>query len=500
MEIMKSIDIFPWNDNFNTGISKIDEQHRKLVQLLNMLASHVAFHSDIPALNIIFEELADYAVYHFQTEEEIWHEYLPDDPSESSHKAVHDSFVTQVLKLKNAESSKSTDKVIEEVLAFLTRWLASHILENDRHMAMVVQAMQSGLPLESAKRHAKEKMSGSTRALIDIILSIYESLSTNTLQLMRELAEHKRQDTLLQRNQILILSMLENSPIAARIATLGGRKVIYANKRYAHLINSAPERVLGVDPRQYYANAQSYEDTLEQLGRGKTVRDKLVELSIPGSGTVWTLSTYLNIEYENEPAILGWFYDVTEIREIGAQLQLLTANISDLICRHDLEGNYLFVTPACQTLQGFREDELLGHSCYEFFHADDVPGIQLIHRKILENPNETFTACYRLRHKNGSYVWVESRVRATLNDENKVVDIVSAKRDISERIKTEQAGRGVLPRGDPHQFGRAAADVEDQGARERGIEQRVAAHQRQARFFLRRDQDQIESGLVGDAF
>ena len=45
---MKSIDVFPWNENFNTGISKIDEQHQKLVQLLNILASHLAFQSDIP--------------------------------------------------------------------------------------------------------------------------------------------------------------------------------------------------------------------------------------------------------------------------------------------------------------------------------------------------------------------------------------------------------------------------------------------------------------------
>ena len=57
---MSSIDIFPWNENFNTGVSIIDEQHQKLVQLLNQLASHMAFHSNIPALNLIFDELTDF--------------------------------------------------------------------------------------------------------------------------------------------------------------------------------------------------------------------------------------------------------------------------------------------------------------------------------------------------------------------------------------------------------------------------------------------------------
>ena len=39
-------EIFPWNNNFKTGIPVIDEQHRKLVVLLNQLAAHIANQSD----------------------------------------------------------------------------------------------------------------------------------------------------------------------------------------------------------------------------------------------------------------------------------------------------------------------------------------------------------------------------------------------------------------------------------------------------------------------
>ena len=97
---MNSIDIFPWNENFNTGITLIDEQHKMLVQLLNQLASHVAFQADIPTLSAIFDQLADYAVYHFQAEEMIWHEYLSEDPMEAKHKLVHNGFIQAVQNLK----------------------------------------------------------------------------------------------------------------------------------------------------------------------------------------------------------------------------------------------------------------------------------------------------------------------------------------------------------------------------------------------------------------
>ena len=47
---MNSIDIFPWNENFDTGLAGIDEQHRELVRLLNEVAAHVACQADRAAM------------------------------------------------------------------------------------------------------------------------------------------------------------------------------------------------------------------------------------------------------------------------------------------------------------------------------------------------------------------------------------------------------------------------------------------------------------------
>ena len=192
---MDSIDIFPWDDNFNTGLPKVDEQHRKLVHLLNLLASYVAFGSDIPRLNAIFDELSAYAVYHFETEEAIWHRHLADDPDELEHKQVHARFIDTVQRLRAEQGSKSIAQTTEEALSFLVRWLVSHILQTDRHMAYIVLALQEGESLDAARRIALDKMGGATRAMIDIILSIYGTLSSNTLRLMREITAHRQVET-----------------------------------------------------------------------------------------------------------------------------------------------------------------------------------------------------------------------------------------------------------------------------------------------------------------
>jgi hemerythrin-like metal-binding protein len=190
--LMESIDIFPWDNHFNTGIVTIDEQHMRLVELLNTLARAVAFKSDDLRLNQIFDELLDYTVYHFKTEEAIWAEYFPHDSLEEEHKEVHQRFIDTVVRLKSEQLERSISEIAQEALAFLARWLASHILETDRLMAYVVLSLQEGNDMESAKYHAVQKMSGFTRTLIDLILSIYETLSSNTLQLMYEIKKQKQ--------------------------------------------------------------------------------------------------------------------------------------------------------------------------------------------------------------------------------------------------------------------------------------------------------------------
>jgi hemerythrin-like metal-binding protein len=192
------IEIFPWNENFSTGIERIDEQHKTLISLLNKLVSHLAFQSATPDLNIVFEQLKDYTIFHFQAEQDIWHEHFRDDPWESWHVRAHGNFVDEVIRLKQAENVKPLDDVIEDIVTFLTNWLAFHILESDKRMAKVVLALPSGLSLEQAKELANNEMSGATKVLIDTVMTMYDSLANRTIQLAREMNKRGRMEKQLQ--------------------------------------------------------------------------------------------------------------------------------------------------------------------------------------------------------------------------------------------------------------------------------------------------------------
>lgn len=202
---INNLEIFPWDDNFNTGIDEIDEQHKKLVELLNVLVRHLAFNAEAPALNKVFEELKDYTTHHFSTEEAIWHQHFKDDAWEQWHRDAHASFVDRVIELKQQENRMPLDDVIAEIVSFLTHWLALHIIESDKRLAKVVLALPSGISLERAKEQANEEMAGATRILINTVMGMYDKLANRTVELTREISlRRKVEDELRQTQQELL--------------------------------------------------------------------------------------------------------------------------------------------------------------------------------------------------------------------------------------------------------------------------------------------------------
>ncbi|TCV90315.1 bifunctional diguanylate cyclase/phosphodiesterase [Sulfurirhabdus autotrophica] len=124
-----------------------------------------------------------------------------------------------------------------------------------------------------------------------------------------------------RKNEMRFRYMLETSPIAVRITDSSSHKVIFANQRYAELINLPREQVVGTDPILFYLNPQDYKNVLQQLEKGFSVTDKMVELKIPGAQAAWALASYFMLEYENKQAVLGWFYDVTNLKDAEAKIQ-----------------------------------------------------------------------------------------------------------------------------------------------------------------------------------
>jgi hypothetical protein len=73
-----------------------------------------------------------------------------------------------------------------------------HILESDRRMALAVRALQSGVPVETAKSMANDAMAGAAKTLIDTVMAMYDQLASRTVQLAREISRRKQAEHELQ--------------------------------------------------------------------------------------------------------------------------------------------------------------------------------------------------------------------------------------------------------------------------------------------------------------
>lgn len=244
---MHNIEIFPWNNNFATGIDTIDNQHKQLVHLINQLAVHITSHADEATLQNVFTELTDYVQHHFRAEEKILLPCFGDDPAVTAHLHAHHAFEDKIQDLQLELQDKSLAVVLEDTLSFLVHWLVLHILETDKRMASVVLVMQQGLSFSEAQQQVDQDMSGASEVLIKTILAMYETLSSKTLQLMKEISHRQQAEQRLR----LAGKAIENT-LEAIFITDTEEKVVDVNPSFCAASGYKMDAVIGHNIRNLH--------------------------------------------------------------------------------------------------------------------------------------------------------------------------------------------------------------------------------------------------------
>ena len=126
------------------------------------------------------------------------------------------------------------------------------------------------------------------------------------------------------------------------------------------------------------------------------------------------------------------------LEEREFQFRLLAENSSDIISRHDTNGTFLYVSPACRNILGYEPEELIGNSFLSIIHPDEAKQLEeLLSSSSWDDP--TLGIPYRARRRDGDYIWLETTARIIYDDENKVIEIQASSRDITERKESQVA-------------------------------------------------------------
>ena len=121
-----------WKDSYSVGIDSIDQDHKKLLGMINQLQTAAHYQTDDALIEQTLNDLVDYTKYHFAREEDLMK--ANNYPDFDAHKKQHEEMVQQVSKFIDEYRVDQT-RTIDNVTLFLKTWLINHINGSDQEYA-----------------------------------------------------------------------------------------------------------------------------------------------------------------------------------------------------------------------------------------------------------------------------------------------------------------------------------------------------------------------------
>lgn len=126
-----------WDEKFSVSLQTIDEQHKKLFEMINALSRAIEAGEEGNGVADVLLKMVDYLSYHFQTEEDLMKRF--NYPGYKEHRFQHAEFVLRTLNFEKKLQEGGEEKLSNEVLHYLKDWLIKHILVSDRKLGPFLQ-------------------------------------------------------------------------------------------------------------------------------------------------------------------------------------------------------------------------------------------------------------------------------------------------------------------------------------------------------------------------
>ncbi len=226
---------------------------------------------------------------------------------------------------------------------------------------------------------------------------------------------------------------------------------IFLNKAWTTVMQYALEESIG-KPFFNFLHPEDVEKNqllFEPLVNRKKSYCKHVIRYLNKAGEIKWIEVFATLSLDENDQIVGTagtLKDLTNEMKNAHIYELLSNNVKDLVCIHDLEGKYLYVSPSIKHLTGFEPKELVGQTPYDFIHPDDLSRIAEKHAEIRSTINSFNHVDYRFRKKDGSYVWLEANARVFFDEYDIAYRVISSSREVEARKRAEESMMKALLR------------------------------------------------------
>jgi PAS domain S-box-containing protein len=153
-----------------------------------------------------------------------------------------------------------------------------------------------------------------------------ETQSNQYVGIHTDVTERKRAQASLQDSEAQMRHLLGVSPIAVSIERISNKQRVFANQRFADMFNTTLALVVGADPLQFYQIHEDHDQIAERVTNGETITSMPLDLLTRDRKKIAVLASYSRMDYEGEPAMLAWFYEVPTHVQMPSLVAVAAAN------------------------------------------------------------------------------------------------------------------------------------------------------------------------------
>ena len=318
---------------------------------------------------------------------------------------------------------------------------------SDRYPLVVVAAMSDDQALSDWRADARKHLA--------IVLVLSGALGLLGLYLIRLMRRSQAAEEQARESEVRYRLLADHAnDIVTRVGPDGLRQ--YVSQAALRIIGVPPAELLGSNMLEFVHpdDRQGMLDRIGQLTTGETEQPPRFRIRRPDGVEVWIEASSQVLSHPTTGAPDGY---VSTLRDVTAQVQaqaklreseeryrLLADNSTDMIVVVDRQFIRSYVSPSSHELLGYYPEELVGLSGFLILHPEDVARVMATFEALLvTRDHDHDRIVYRLGHRDGHWVWVES-VRKVLysDDTGTPTGLCSVLRDISERVAMETALRG----------------------------------------------------------
>jgi PAS domain S-box-containing protein len=239
-----------------------------------------------------------------------------------------------------------------------------------------------------------------------------------------------------------VMSALEQLPLDLLILDRE-LTVTYVNAGAARTAGGTQRQLLGYSALALVPTSVMPREAFVGALEGVHYRDEAIAVNTPGEPTRWFEIDVQPLEADGiivGVAVLSM--EVTE-RRVKARtegsdhrLRALTEHARDIISIAGIDGRWHYVSGGVTNALGYTAEERHSNEIFEYIHPDDLDELRSKYSELIDGTASAFTHQYRVRHRDGSYRWLESSWVSAL--ENPLVNgVVVNGRDITERKEVE---------------------------------------------------------------